>query len=319
MLTRNGRQLAANCTSRPSAVEKRFFDVFFRWSRIGCAATGVRRSSTETPPEQTHSQKVRKILRYMPSSVVVLTTTASPNEGVIDWTKPLDTNAEDSSLYRGMTLSSFTSFSMSPEPRVTFNIAFPSRTLSALTQTRHFLIHVMQKSGRAVAIADAFAGRSHNESTPENDGRKGWPTQTTLGELRRRYGVQIIPHKVKIGPENSTRALPLPLIGGSRLTIAIFECQVLGESDRAGGGLIRIGDHALVVAKVTRVLKDDPRGGAGLSYCGGTYTSALPLQSTELKMRAQQLREGEVSDTELDDENIGFDVGKDDVEGVKAA
>lgn len=49
MLARNGRQLASKFPNGASAVEKRFFDVFFRWSRVGCVAAGSRRSKSTIP------------------------------------------------------------------------------------------------------------------------------------------------------------------------------------------------------------------------------------------------------------------------------
>ncbi|CZS93631.1 hypothetical protein WAI453_001143 [Rhynchosporium graminicola] len=252
---------------------------------------------------------------------------ASSTEGVIDWNKPSDTDVVDPSLYRGMTLSSFTSFSMSPEPRVTFNIAFPSRTLSALTQTRYFLIHILNSNRVAAMIAHSFAKGSANEADPESGGRKGWPPQAALDKLRESLKTfDIIDHDVKPGLEGKhrrKRKVRLPLIDCEYATKSILECQVLGESDRSGGGLIRIGDHVLVVAKVTRILENgDPAKisqnhtftpGPGLGYCDGDYITSGPIPQ-QIPLKALKSLTGH-----LDGKSVEPDVREDDTTAGKAA
>ncbi|KAH7409461.1 flavin reductase like domain-containing protein [Cadophora sp. MPI-SDFR-AT-0126] len=308
MFARNGRQLAANCMNGSSAVEKRFFDLLFRWSRVGCAGvgSGLRRSSTKPSPSSSPSippktdpeilaQKTRQIMRVIPHPIVILTTAASSTPGVIDWSKTGSTEAPDPSLYRGMTLSSFTSLSMSPQPLVTFNIGFPSRTLSALTENQHCLIHVLKANPKGMALADAFTkgnivqttsleGENEHESGRE-DLEANVKKSITAFELaaQTESNLKVRLHTIK-RPRKAD--VHLPIIDSIALK-AVLECKILGQGEREGGGLIRIGDHALVIAKVTGIAEVAdfspsrffPRqgrmsSGNALCYVDGVYTAA---------------------------------------------
>ncbi|KAH7360373.1 flavin reductase like domain-containing protein [Rhexocercosporidium sp. MPI-PUGE-AT-0058] len=331
MLSRNGRQLASNCANGTSAVEKRFFDVLFRWSRVGCVAPRSRRNSTKTPvpeeapqPKETLPDKVRHVMRLMPHSIVVLTTMASSNPGVVDWTQPGDSDNKgdiDPSLYRGITLSSFTSLSMGPEPLITFNIGFPSRTLSALTETRHFLIHVLKSTRRGAGLADTFTKGNATHTVPGTDARGKVLINTAFHEATRRPQLKLRVHEIDRSGQTSVR---LPLLDYRPGVKAALECQVLGEGDRAGGGLIRIGDHVLVVAKVTGIIAGvgeftstasvaalDAESSRGLCYRDGMYAAAKPLgkDSKSRKQRGGDQDPDDVID-ESDDDREGTDASQ---------
>ncbi|KAH6720182.1 flavin reductase like domain-containing protein [Leptodontidium sp. MPI-SDFR-AT-0119] len=314
MLARNGRQLASKFPNGASAVEKRFFDVFFRWSRVGCVAAGSRRSSTQTlSPAEAHSQKFRHIMRLMPHPIVVLTTMASKTPGVVDWSKPGDSKEEiDPSLYRGMTLSSFTSLSMGPEPLITFNIGFPSRTLSALTETRHFLIHVLKANTGGSYVADAFTKGNAVHAIPGSEDGKETVVNTAFHEAGSQEHMTVRVHEME---HSGKRGVRLPLLDCRSAVTAVLESQVLGEGDRAGGGLIRIGDHVLVVAKVTGVVAGvggytdttkfisvDSKSTRGLCYRDGKYAKARKLiRAAGSSWQGGENQESEDATEELDD------------------
>ncbi|KAK0109936.1 hypothetical protein ONS95_002604 [Cadophora gregata] len=242
-----------------------------------------------------HSQRVRQIMRTLPQSVVILTTTASSTPGVVDWTKPGLNEAPDPSLYRGMTLSSFTSLSMSRQPLATFNIGFPSRTLSALTENQHCLIHVLKSNPRGADLAKAFTRGNIVHSTigdsslgaeidKENAGGHDEKSITAFD-----LAAQTDP-KVKVEAHTIRRPrrqdVHLPIIKSPAVR-AVFECRVLAQSEREGGGLIRIGDHVLVIARITGVAEvGDYRpgllqlrqgrfsSGTALCYADGEYAAA---------------------------------------------
>ncbi|CZR67301.1 uncharacterized protein PAC_17200 [Phialocephala subalpina] len=122
------------------------------------------------------SQNLRKIMRALPASVVVVTTsltvTAAPDPRHSTYTVPenfadrlpsgLELNA------RGMTLSSFTTLTLTPYPIIQFNIKAPSRTLDALMETRHFLVHILEATKAGAKVAAAFT--KGNATGPDGTG-----------------------------------------------------------------------------------------------------------------------------------------------------
>lgn len=301
--------MAANCLNGPSAVEKRFYDVLFRWSRVGCtgagpgSGSGLRRNSTKAPlspststktDPETLTQQTRQIMRVLPNPIVILTTTAASTPGVIDWSKPGSGEIPDPSRYRGMTLSSFTSLSMSPQPLVTFNIGFPSRTLSALTENQHCLIHVLKANPKGKLLADAFT-KGNVVHTTSLEGENGSESGKKDAEGNMQMSITAFDlaaqaEDMKVGIHTIQRArkadVHLPRIESAAVK-AVLECRVLGEGDRQGGGLIRVGDHVLVVARITGIaevadfkasLLEARQGrlahGNALCYVDGAYAAA---------------------------------------------
>ena len=95
---------------------------------------------------------------------------------------------------------------------------------------------------------------------------------------------------MKVGIHTIQRArkadVHLPRIESAAVK-AVLECRVLGEGDRQGGGLIRVGDHVLVVARITGIaevadfkasLLEARQGrlahGNALCYVDGAYAAA---------------------------------------------
>lgn len=189
-----------------------------------------------TPPEPPLSSHLRQLMRTMPHSVVVATATApSPDRG----TPP---------SYKGMTVSSFTTLTLTPQPIITFNIRKPSSTLDAIQGSGQFLIHILAATKSGASVADAFT-----KGNGTNVFRS--PTFTVL-KTRRGTGGGIDP----------------PLLAAEGIT-KVLRCEVLNGDQQ---GLVDVGDHTLVLAKVVSIIEPGhvAEGGQerkGLCYFNGQY------------------------------------------------
>lgn len=210
-------------------------------------------SSQSTQKPHSLSEPLRHLMRSLPAPIVVLTTTLPAT----------DTSKDKKAHYRGMTLSSFTTLTLTPEPIVTFNIRStptePSRTLAALEQSHNLLVHLLEDTAEGAGIAHGF--------TRGNEGDVFSTTKASVSEERTEYG------------------LVLPRLTGKGIR-RVLRCEIL-QQDESGNrdqrstgnnsGLIRVGDHVLVVAQVKEILDSglDPgtelAEGYGLSYADGKY------------------------------------------------
>ncbi|CAD6442678.1 082cc859-216f-45ff-a187-a13dc18ec370 [Sclerotinia trifoliorum] len=213
--------------------------------------------SQPRPPElENLALELRQVMRHVVHSVVVLTT-------------PHRTTASGGSIQAAaMTLSSFTTLTLSPEPIVTFNIKRPSRTLDALKAivhpdtlpTKHpkdnyFHIHILECSTPAAQIATHFS--------------RGGPISSE--------DLALIYPKTRTADHTSR---------GIKRTL---ECEILQDGN---GGFIDVGDHTLVFGKVINIGRDQanphrkkhPWG--GLCYMHGDYRIAAPMMSLRAKKDA---------------------------------
>lgn len=150
----------------------------------------------------------------MPHSVVVVTSSATSADG--------GGGRGAAAQYRGMTVSSFTTLTLTPIPIVTFNIRKPSTTLEAIRASGTFHVHILSATVSGARVADAFT---------KGNGPDVWksPDFTVL-------------KRAKAGLEP-----PLLAAGGiSR----VLRCKVLEEPK----GLLDVGDHVLVLGKVLGIL-----------------------------------------------------------------
>lgn len=184
------------------------------------------RAPTANPDAETSlSEQVRSVLRLFTNPIVVCTAT---HNGVP----------------RAMTMSSFTSLTLSPTPLVSFNIATPSRTLDAITSSQEFNIHVLagDESGAAVAdhftrgnmdgVFDTIEGATYTVGTNE-DGRPSAPLLKGEGVLR------------------------------------VLRCKLL--QDGAMGGLVRVRDHVIVLGEVVEMIPGNKTKSFGLAYADRRY------------------------------------------------
>ena len=204
-------------------------------------------------------------MRNLPSPVVVLTTCAT----VPDIPGTMQQSPEQ--YYRGMTLSSFTSLSLSP-PLITFNIRAPSRSLSAIKQSGIFLIHVLEANKEGATVADSFT--------------KGNADDIEVGEsFRAKDGLFQVENIIFAAQRQSDDTLKRIGLGLPKLTgngvKRVLACELYRSSpgmDRGIlDGLIKVGEHVLVVAKVMSIFPkevlEQPENIVqyGLSYVDGRY------------------------------------------------
>ncbi|RFU23962.1 hypothetical protein B7463_g12380, partial [Scytalidium lignicola] len=290
MIGHNGTNLVSNYSN----AARGFFELFYQFNRIGCtspvkvpkrqchfkaalklhqpvrrcltsilAPTSQKRSeSTITVPprsqalsaEPPRSTELRHIMRSSVHSVVVLTTTTASTSNPIS---------------RGMTVSSFTTLTLTPSPIITFNIRRPSRTLEAIRSSKHFLIHMLSATESGARVANVFTQGNVDDDGNEKD-------------VFNNENFIIQPDVVKlVGGENiRSEELILPMLVAEGVT-KVLRCEVLNTTHDISktDGLVEVGDHVLVLAKVLDILKS-PIGGSpssgmdeedGLCYANGKY------------------------------------------------
>jgi flavin reductase (DIM6/NTAB) family NADH-FMN oxidoreductase RutF len=136
-----------------------------------------------------------------------------------------------------MTMSSFTSLTLSPTPLVTFNIAFPSRTLDAITTSRTFNIHIMAGDSVGSALADRFT-RGNTAGSALFDGVK-WKEASA------------------------------PILTDDGV-LCVLKCRLL--EDAPSGGVVEVRDHAIIVGEVVEMIPGRDQGeGFGLVYADRRY------------------------------------------------
>ncbi|OGM46932.1 oxidoreductase [Aspergillus bombycis] len=173
------------------------------------------------------SDQVRLLMRRVPYPVAIITAT-DPHE-------PLD------KAFRGMTVSSFNTVTLNPEPAISFNVRRPSETLSALQSSKRFLVHLLAPSQTTAALARDFSKGNHNLSIASGKG-----------------DFEFVPHTSTSGGEAPPR--PLPLLRRKKAADApegnslsdipfVFECQLHPKE-------IEVNDHTIVVGTVVRVLSE---------------------------------------------------------------
>ncbi|KAM0581328.1 hypothetical protein ACHAO2_001425 [Verticillium nonalfalfae] len=145
-----------------------------------------------------------------------------------------------------MTMSSLTSLTLHPTPLVTFNVATPSRTLTAVKGARRFNIHVLRGGTDGAAVADWFTrGNAEGQHVFSGLGREGPPVTADMrGEA--------------------------PVLRGEGV-LYILRCRVL--DDAPAQGLVRVRDHVIVVGEVVEIIKgeEDGEDEFGLVYADRRY------------------------------------------------
>ncbi|KAF7897054.1 hypothetical protein EAF00_005282 [Botryotinia globosa] len=214
---------------------------------------------TKPPKLNQLALDVRQVMRHVPHSVVIL---ATPN---------LHPKSGESSIAAAaMTLSSFTTLTLSPEPIITFNIKRPSRTLDALkalypagsasssaidNPDRWFHIHILECNTSGAQLANHFS--RGGPMLPED-------------------------HKLLYSPG----AIADVTARGIRKT---FHCEILRNHETSG--FIDVGDHTLVFGKVMRIgfrkevekVKGKKKEWRGLCYMQGKYQMTMPMLHADKK------------------------------------
>lgn len=164
-------------------------------------------------------------MRRVPYPVAIVTSTEPSG--------PADTTS-----FRGMTVSSFNTVTLTPHPVISFNVRRPSETLSALLASGRFLVHLLSPEPATATLARDFS--------------KGNATLATiLGGHAEFEFVSWKPSPEDRGSHNDI-AGPLPLLrrkaDGSNNFPFIFECTVHPQK-------IEVHDHTIVLGNVIRVIE----------------------------------------------------------------
>ncbi|KAL4881594.1 flavin reductase like domain-containing protein [Aspergillus karnatakaensis] len=204
------------------------------------------------------STQVRLLMRRVPYPVAIITSTdPTPT--------PTSTSPTHSSRFRGMTVSSFNTVTLTPYPIISFNVRRPSETLNALLHSGRFLVHLLSPEKNAAALARDFA--KGNWSRVSED---GFAADVAGG------GFEFVPYnpgqllsgagsiqvgEVKGGGNgnkgDTSNNFPLPLLrkksAGDSDTASIpfvLECRLLSES------VVDVYDHSIVVGRAVRAITD---------------------------------------------------------------
>ncbi|KHN97218.1 Flavin reductase-like, FMN-binding protein [Metarhizium album ARSEF 1941] len=181
--------------------------------------------TTNPDVETSLTDQLRSVFRLLTNPIVVCT-------------------AAHNGTPRAMTMSSFTSLTLSPTPLVSFNIATPSRTLDAITSSGEFNIHVLASDESGAALADHFIRGNTDDVF---DTIAGATYTMDRGEPGR----------------NSA-----PLLKGEGV-LRVLRCKLL--RDGATRGLVRVRDHVIVVGEVVEMIPGNKTKEFGLAYADRRY------------------------------------------------
>ncbi|CAH0044446.1 unnamed protein product, partial [Clonostachys solani] len=181
-------------------------------------------STSDPLPEQ-----LRSIMRLLTHPVVVCT-------------------AHDGTHPRGMTMSSFTSLTLTPTPLITFNVLAPSRTLDAITESGEFNIHILAGDRNGAAVAENFTRGNTDPSVFQS--------------------LQSAASKQGQGAGSSSA----PVLVGDGI-LYVLRCRLAGDA-APNGGLIRVRDHIVVVAEVVGTVPGIEDKEFGLSYSDRSFRGA---------------------------------------------
>lgn len=148
----------------------------------------------------------------------------------------------DKGEHRAMTMSSFTSLTLTPTPLITFNVKTPSRTLEAISSSRQFNIHILSGDESGVRVADHFT-----RGNVEGKGLWGLKFEAVEGES-------------------------MPPTLQEEGVMYVLRCKLFDET--LGGGMVSVRDHVMVVGEVLEVAsgKGEHNGTEfGLAYADRKY------------------------------------------------
>lgn len=160
-------------------------------------------------------------MRRVPYPVAIITAT--------------DPSEPPESSFRGMTVSSFSTVTLTPHPVISFNVRRPSETLNALLASRRFLVHLLASGPETATLARDFSKGNTNLSAMLSGHGEFEFTALDAGKDER----------------------PLPLLrrkGSSESPSADFpfvlECTL--HSDK-----IDVHDHSIMLGTVVRTIEGD--------------------------------------------------------------
>ena len=157
-------------------------------------------------------------MRNVPHPVVVVTAS-----------DPANSKDQVESAFRGMTISSFNTVTLSPRPYVSFNVKVPSATHSAISRSGFFLVHILSASSSGASIADAFARGANTNGEAFRD---------IASKATNASNVQIFAGKGTQGA---------PLLAGDGVS-RVLRCKTTPEKQ------LTVEDHVVLIAEVISIV-----------------------------------------------------------------
>jgi flavin reductase (DIM6/NTAB) family NADH-FMN oxidoreductase RutF len=213
-------------TSRELAFSQRRISLQSANHRLLSTSIQLQRSSpsTQSPGDSTQTGLVRRLMRLVPHPVAVITAT-DPSAS---------TSGDVSQGWRGATVSSFNTVTMTPFPIVSFNIKRQSATFTAIENAGAFNVHLLNGTPQAEDIATKFA--SGNASAPFHD-EDGQVARFAKQDAEAKDAPPIIQAETSAGK-------------GDAVTAFRFRCDYMSDKT------VEIGDHVVVFGEVSAV--EDP-------------------------------------------------------------
>lgn len=179
--------------------------------------------------------RVRQLMRQVPHPVAIITST--------------DPNSPEKTAFRGMTVSSFNTVTLYPEPVVSFNAKVPSGTYNAIVTSSRFLVHLLAPNEVTARVAREFS-KGHENVSPDGEHRFFQFTSPSSRQnppaIRSGEPPRLVMKQDQNAP--STKSTNFPFI---------FECLYLPQS-------CRVGDHVVVLGTVVKVFQDESATGSTL-------------------------------------------------------
>ncbi|KAJ5303353.1 hypothetical protein N7476_010152 [Penicillium atrosanguineum] len=182
----------------------------------------------QTSPASSISEHVRLLMRRVPYPVAIITAT--------DPTGPADTSS-----FRGMTVSSFSTVALSPDPVISFNVRRPSETLNALLASGRFLVHLLAPGPDTATLARDFSKGNTTLSSILN-GHGDFEFRALDVESKAQAGeterpLPILRRRIKDSKDPQSADFPF-----------VFECTLYPNK-------IDVHDHSIVLGTVVRAIE----------------------------------------------------------------
>jgi flavin reductase (DIM6/NTAB) family NADH-FMN oxidoreductase RutF len=219
--------------------------------------------SIKAPASKNIINHFRSACRHLSHPVVLITSRLPADQSI----------AADEARDFGVTVSSFTSVSLNPDPIVSFNLKLPSGSWNAIFSSGRMRIHILSASASGAAIADSFA-------QPASGGPFAKIAQSAV--------------KVEFSPsEPACIAHPGGVVGHLTAELIREKC-------------VECGDHMIVVAKIvacsdfkTAESSTEVAAISGLSYFNRKYRQSGQDIQPELPSANPKLESPEAAKSDL--------------------
>lgn len=176
-------------------------------------------------------------MRRVPYPVAIITAT--------------DPHAPEDRAFRGMTVSSFNTVTLNPEPVISFNVRRPSETLNAIVSSGRFLVHLLAPSDTTATLARDFSKGNNHLAILTGEGEfefiAHYPDNISEGTRP----LPVLRRKGQTANTTTTNpTTPQQTMTPEHISFPfVFECRLHPQN-------IEVHDHAIVLGTVTRTLRE---------------------------------------------------------------